>query len=274
MLKNIKEYGEYLFRSEKSTATVRKYLNDVGRFLAFVGDGEVSAEQARAYKEELSRKYSPQSVNCAIASLNSFFKFCGRAELCQKRLRVQRRVYCPEERELCREEYFRLVKEAEKRKNERLALLLQTICATGIRVSELGFITVESLAHGEATVNCKGKLRRVLIVKELRKRLAAYAKKRGIVSGSIFITRSGNPLDRSNIWREMHTLCTAARVSEKKVFPHNLRHLFAKMFYSIDKDISRLSDILGHSSIDTTRIYIIESGAEHRKKMENMRLLI
>ncbi len=274
MLENIKEYKDYLFRSEKSAATVRKYLSDVGRFLDFIGDGEASAEQARAYKDELTKKYSPQSVNCAIASLNSFFKFCGREELCQKRLRVQRMVYCSEERELRREEYLRLVREAERRKNERLALLLQTVCATGIRVSELEFITVESLARGEAIVNCKGKLRRVLIVKELRKRLAAYVKKRGIASGPIFITRGGKPLDRSNIWREMRSLCAAARVSAEKVFPHNLRHLFAKMFYSIDKDISRLSDILGHSSIDTTRIYIIESGAEHRKKMENMRLLI
>ena len=163
---------------------------------------------------------------------------------------------------------------AKQKGNERLNLILQTICGTGIRVSELQYITVEAVKNREATVSLKGKTRSVFLVKELRKKLIRYAAKQNIQSGAVFITRTGKPMNRTNIWREMKGLCKQAGVNPKKVFPHNLRHLFARTFYGIEKDIAKLADILGHSSINTTRIYIISTGSEHRRRMEHMRLII
>ena len=191
-----------------------------------------------------------------------------------KTIKIQQQVFCPEEKELTRAEYMRLVNTAKAKHNERLCLILQTICGTGIRVSELQFITIEAAKRGEATVSCKGKTRSVFIVRELQKKLLRYAAEQGIESGCIFITRGGKPVSRTNIWREMKALCGEADVNPNKVFPHNLRHLFARVFYGIEKDIAKLADILGHSSINTTRIYIISTGTEHRKRMENMRLII
>ena len=175
---------------------------------------------------------------------------------------------------MTRAEYKRLCQAAKQKKNERLNLIIQTICATGIRVSELQYITVESAKCGEAIVNCKAKTRSVFIVKELKQKLLRYAEEQGIKSGMIFVTKSGKPINRTNIWREMKALCKDANVNPQKVFPHNLRHLFARTFYGIEKDIAKFADILGHSSINTTRIYIISTGTEHRKKMENMHLII
>ena len=191
-----------------------------------------------------------------------------------KSIKLQQQIYCPEEKELTKVEYTRLCRTAERKHNERLNLILQTICGTGIRVSELRFITVEAARQGEATVSCKAKTRSVFIVKELQKKLLRYAAEQNIKSGMIFITRTGKPISRTNIWREMKALCEEADVNPKKVFPHNLRHLFARVFYGIEKDIAKLADILGHSSINTTRIYIISTGTEHRRRMENMRLII
>ena len=187
---------------------------------------------------------------------------------------MQTEAYCSEEKELTRAEYMALVRVAEQKKNERLSLVVQTICGTGIRVSELQSITVEAVRKGEAVVSCKGKTRKIFIVKALQKKLLRYAAEQKICSGIIFVTKSGKPLDRSNIWREMKSLCKQAGVSPGKVFPHNLRHLFARTFYGIEKDIAKLADILGHSNINTTRIYIITTGAEHQRRMENMRLII
>ena len=189
-------------------------------------------------------------------------------------MKLQRQIYCPEEKELTKAEYIRLINAAKHKKNERLSLLIQTICGTGIRVSELEYITVEAVKSGEAVVSLKGKTRTVFIVRELRQKLLRYAKSQKICTGAIFITRSGKPMSRTNIWREMKSLCEQAGVNPQKVFPHNLRRLFARTFYGIEKDIAKLADILGHSSINTTRIYIVATGNEHRKRMENMRLIV
>ena len=209
-----------------------------------------------------------------LASINSFFSLFGWNDLKVKSLKLQQQIYCPEEKELTKAEYTRLCKAAQRRHNERLNLILQTICGTGIRVSELQFITVEAAKCGEAVVRCKGKTRAVFIVRELRQKLLRYAAEQNIQSGMIFVTRTGKPISRTNIWREMKALCVEANVNPEKVFPHNLRHLFARVFYGIEKDIAKLADILGHSSINTTRIYIISTGTEHRQRMENMRLII
>ena len=209
-----------------------------------------------------------------LASLNSLFAFLGWNDCKVKVIKIQRQIYCPEEKELTKAEYVRLINAAKYKKNERLSLLIQTICGTGIRVSELEYITVETVRRGEATVSCKGKTRSVFIVKDLKKKLLRYAAEQEIKSGMIFVTKSGKPINRTNIWREMKALCKDANVNTQKVFPHNLRHLFARTFYGIEKDIAKLADILGHSSINTTRIYIISTGMEHRRRMENMHLII
>ena len=236
---------------------------------------EITKESVIAYKDKLiSESYAVRSINSMLASLNSLFSFLNWMDCRVKSIKLQRQIYCPEEKELTKAEYMRLVNTAKQKGNERLNLILQTICGTGIRVSELQYITVEAVKNGEAIVSLKGKTRSVFIVKELKKKLLRYATEQEIKSGLIFITRTGKPLSRTNIWREMKSLCESAGVNPQKVFPHNLRHLFARTFYGIEKDIAKLADILGHSSINTTRIYIISTGNEHRKRMENMRLII
>ena len=209
-----------------------------------------------------------------LASLNCFFGFSERSDCKVKSLKLQKEIYRPEEKELTKPEYERLCKTAELKKNRRLNLILQTICGTGIRVSELRFITVEAAKAGEAVVSCKGKTRTVFLVKKLKKKLLRYAAEQKIMSGSIFVTRTGTPMNRTNIWREMKNLCTEAEVNPMKVFPHNLRHLFAREFYRLERDIAKLADILGHASINTTRIYIISTGNEHRQRMEMMHLIM
>ena len=270
----IDDFRKHLILEEKSRATVEKYIRDVKVFKAFIGDSEVTKESVIEYKEYLQEQYSARSVNSMLASINSLFSFMDWHDIRVRAVRLQQQVFCSEEKELTRDEYTRLCKAAEKRHNERLALILQTICGTGIRVSELEYITVEAVQRGEAMVRCKGKTRAVFIVKKLKRKLLRYAAAKNIKHGSIFITRMGRPVNRTNIWREMKSLCEEADVEPGKVFPHNLRHLFARVFYNIRKDIARLADILGHSSISTTRIYIISTGTEHRKCMENMHLII
>lgn len=267
------EFKAHLISEERSETTVEKYMRDANGFLQF-SKGEATKEKVIEYKVYLQEKYAVRSVNSVIAALNTLFSYMGRFDLRVKAVRLQREIYCPEDKELTKAEYVRLCRAAGKKKRGRLELLLQTICATGIRVGELKFITVEAARAGAAQVNCKGKRRTVFIVRDLKQKLLRYAAKQGIKSGMIFITRTGKALSRSNIWRDMKALCKEAQVSEKKVFPHNLRHLFARIFYAMEKDIARLADVLGHSSINTTRIYIISSGTEHRKRMENMHLII
>lgn len=271
----IAAFAVYLKSEEKSENTIEKYMRDVRAFCAYVGEAEMTKETVIAYKDKLlSENYAARSVNSVLASINSLLSFLGWADLKVKSIKLQRQIYCPEEKELTKAEYIRLVNTAKQKGNERLNLLIQTICGTGIRVSELQYITVEAVKCNEAVVSLKGKTRSVFIVRELQKKLLRYAAEQKISSGAIFITRSGKPMSRTNIWREMKSLCVEAGVNPQKVFPHNLRHLFARTFYGIEKDIAKLADILGHSSINTTRIYIITTGNEHRQRMENMRLII
>jgi len=273
--KRLNDFRKFLFSEEKSEATIEKYLREAKRFFRFSGSAPLSKELIASYKTHLKEEtYETRTINSMLTGLNAFLTFLGKEEWKVKLVRVQKRVFCPEEKELTRAEYERLVRAAEKKKNARLSLLLQTITGTGIRVSELGFITVEAARRGEAEILLKGKNRTVLIVRALREKLLHYASAHGIYTGPIFITRSGAPLHRANVWHEMKALCRDANVSPTKVFPHNLRHLFARVFYGLERDIAKLADILGHSSIDTTRIYVISSGKEHRKKLERMGLVL
>ena len=267
-------YRLSLVEAEKSAATIEKYLHHVRRFIARYAGQRIDKTLVLEYKTELGETYAPSGANAALAAVNGFLRFWG-FECCRvKPFKVQRKIYCPEEKELTRAEYVQLVQAAKEKSSERLALLLETICATGIRVSELQYITAEAVAQGEATVKCKGKTRTIFLPAALCKKLRRYAGKQQLRTGPVFVTRTGKPMNRSNIWREMKALCARANVPPSKVFPHSLRHLFARTFYSIDHDVAKLADILGHSNINTTRIYIITTGAEHRRKMETMRLVI
>ena len=271
----LEEFKQHLLEEEKSAATIEKYLRDTAAFTAFLAEREVTKELVIEYKQKLiDEGYAVRSINSMLASINSLFSFFGWYDCKVKAIKLQRQIFCSEDKELTKAEYIRLINAAQQKKNDRLNLIIQTICGTGIRVSELQFITVEAVKRGEATVNCKGKIRTVFIVKSLKKKLLQYAKDKHITAGAIFVTRTGKPISRTNIWREMKSLCEQANVNPNKVFPHNLRHLFARTFYGIEKDIAKLADILGHSSINTTRIYIISTGDEHRKRMEHMRLVI
>lgn len=267
-------FRQHLFSEERSELTVLKYMRDLRHFVCFSHGAPVDREKVLAYKAFLEREYAVASANSMLASLNSFFRFAGWEPLRVRQFKVQKKVFCPEEKELSREEFVRLCRTAEKRGDSRLNLILQTICSTGIRVSELRFVTVEAVAAGETMVSCKGKTRTVFFVRELRKRLSAYCKSLGLDAGPVFVTKNGKPVDRVSVWRAMKRLCEEAGVSPGKVFPHNLRHLFARVFYTQERDIVKLADLLGHSSVETTRIYVLTSGAEHRRKMERMRLIL
>ena len=270
----MERFAAYLRKNEKSPATVEKYRREVGKFLAWLGDREVTRENALQYKEALTRGRAAAGVNGAVAAINCYAAFLGKPECRMKSVKVQRRLFRDESRELDRDEYRRLLAAAKRRGNDRLLLVMETICATGIRVSELKFFTVEAARRGRAEVRNKGKTRTVFLPAKLQKLLLKYARTRGTVAGPVFVTRGGKPLDRSNIWKDMKSLCREAGVEETKVFPHNLRHLFARTFYGLEKDIVRLADILGHASINTTRIYTMESGSEHRRQLDRMRLLL
>ncbi|MBU5681209.1 tyrosine-type recombinase/integrase [Blautia sp. MSJ-9] len=270
----IMDYINYLREQERSKATLQKYQHDLTALIIFLNGSELTKTELINWKESLMNQYAPASVNAMIAAVNGYVKYMGWVELMVKPLKIQRSLFLEEEKELTREEYVRLVKAAQKKENERLALVIQTICATGIRVSELKFITVEAVQCGRAEISNKGKLRIVFLPEGLRKLLRKYIRNQKKTAGAVFTTRTGKPLDRSNIWRDMKKLCESAGVSEKKVFPHNLRHLFARTFYSIEKDLSRLADILGHTNLSTTRIYTAESGAVHARQMERLKLIV
>ena len=272
--KAIDEFKEHLILEERSEITIEKYIRDVKAFSLYAKSKAITKETVIAYKNHLQENYAVRSVNSMLASINSLFAFLNWFDLRVKSLKLQQQVFCSEEKELTRAEYKRLCQTAKQKKNQRLNLIIQTICATGIRVSELVYITIEAAKCGEAIVNCKAKTRSVFIVRELKQKLLRYAAEQEIKSGMIFVTKNGKPINRTNIWREMKALCKDANVNPQKVFPHNLRHLFARTFYGIEKDIAKLADILGHSSINTTRIYIISTGTEHRRRMENMHLII
>lgn len=274
MKRKIQEYLKALEQEERSFATRRQYRGDILRFFAYAGDRTLTKQLVIGYKEELQKTHQPTTINGKLAALNGFFAFLGRNDLRVKQLKIQRTPFCPKDKELTKAEYLRLVDAAAKKGNEKLALIIQTICGTGIRVSELRYITAEAVEQGEANIRLKGKNRIILLPGKLRKTLKSYLKHKKIASGPVFITRNGRPLDRSNIWKMMKALCADAMVSEKKVFPHNLRHLFARCFYAVDKDIAKLADILGHSSVNTTRVYIISSGCEHRRRLDRLGLVV
>lgn len=271
--KSIAKYREYLENEEKAIATIQKYMHDISEFEKWLCGREITKALVLSYKAYISENYAVASVNSVISSLNSFFSFRGWNELKVKTIKVQKRIFASEEKELTKEEYSRLLSAAEMCQNQRLYLLMQCICSTGIRVSELKYITVDSLLYGRAEINNKGKIRVILLPSKLCKALRQYAKKNKIKSGPVFVSKNGRPLDRSNIWASMKKLCAIAKVSSGKVFPHNLRHLFARTYYRIQKDIVRLSDILGHSNINTTRIYTCENGEIHRQQIQKLGLL-
>ncbi len=269
----IKDFKLYMYEEERSDNTIEKYMRDIRFFGEWLQGRSIDKSVVIEYKKELCGKYAVKSVNSILSSVNAFFVFMGWYDLKVKTLKIQRRIFADKSKELTKEEYERLLAAAKDRKNERLYYLMQTIASTGLRVSEIKYVTCEAVKAGQAVINCKGKIRQIFLPKKLCKMLKGYIKSRNIKNGSVFITRSGKPLDRCAIWKMMKDLCESAGVSKDKVFPHNFRHLFARTFYSLQKDIVRLADILGHSSVETTRIYTMESGTEHIKQLQKLDLL-
>ena len=273
--RKLENFVQNLRTSERSAGTIEKYVRDVRKFAAWLEGEAVSRERAAAWRDSLlERGYAPVTVNSMVAAVNRFFAALGWEDCRVKALRIQRRLFRDDRRELTREEYERLLTAAHTLGRERLALLLETICATGIRVSEVKYITVEAAQAGRAEISLKGKLRTILLPGKLCRKLKKYARRQKTASGEIFLTRSGKSLSRRQIWAEMKRLCKAAGVAPSKVFPHNLRHLFARTFYRVCRDVAKLADVLGHSSIETTRIYLISTGDEHAKVLARMRLLL
>ena len=288
---SIQLYRAWLKDRERSPGTIEKYTRDLARFFRETGgaappqpsvpaDGPAplpapSKEAVAAWRDSLAaRGYSAASVNAMLAAVNGYQDFCGNPAGKAKPLKRQRRIFSDAGRELSRAEYFRLLAAARQAGRKRTLLILQTLCSTGIRVSELPFVTGEAVKKGRAAIRCKGKCREILLPAQLCKRLERWCSRLRIHAGPVFLTRTGKPLDRVAVWKAMKALCKLAGVAREKVFPHNLRHLFARTFYGIEKNLSKLADLLGHSSIETTRIYIMESGAEHQRLLEQMHLLL
>lgn len=270
----LEQFYAGLMEDEKSAATIEKYMRDVKGFYVFAGKEKVSKELVVRYKHLLMENYAASSVNSMLVAVNGFLKSLGWHDCVVKALKIQRQRFRAQERELTKAEYYRLLNAAREKKDRRLYMQMQTICSTGIRVSELRFITAEAVQKGRTVVSLKGKTRTVLLPSELCKELKKYARRMGIRKGAIFVTRNGKPMDRSNILHSMKALCARAGVDKRKVFPHNLRHLFACLYYKSVKDLSRLADILGHSSVDTTRIYTSVSGSEQIRQIERLGLVI
>lgn len=274
-------YREYLVREEYAQDTIQKYLRDIRALVVWNTEQKKEAENDGVDKETLAgwkaylvaKGYAPVTINAMLSSLNGFFSFLGWEECRVKFLKIQRRTFRDQDKELSRAEYQRLLETARENGSVRLALLLETVCATGIRVSEVKYITVEAVSRRRADISLKGKIRTILLPGKLCKKLKDYARKRRIVSGEIFVTRNGKGISRRQIWQEMKNLCGKAGVSPTKVFPHNLRHLFARIFYQSCRDIVKLADVLGHSSIETTRIYLISTGESHARQMERLGLV-
>ena len=273
-LEHIQAYADHLRLEEKSAATVEKYLRDVRAFARWLEGREITKERTAAWKTHLvERGYAPASVNAMLSALNSLLDFLGFGDCRVKFLKVQRRMFRDDSRDLTRSDYNALTAAAKAQNKTRLALLMEAICATGIRVSEVRYITVEAAQRGRTEISLKGKIRTILLPGKLCRKLLKYARKHKTVSGEIFLTRNGTSLSRRQIWTELKRLCKSAGVESAKVFPHNLRHLFATIFYRACKDIVRLADVLGHSSIETTRIYLVTSGAEHARQLERLGLV-
>lgn len=274
-IEDIRKYRLYLLEMEKSVATIEKYLRDIRKFSSWLGtDRSVTKERVIEYKHALTERYKTSSVNSMLVALNMYFRYLGWEECCVRGLKCQQQMFIGSRKELKQEEYLRLVETALQKGQEQIALVMETIASTGIRISELRYITVEAVQQGCANVNCKGKSRQVFIVKELRKKLSKYLKQKKIKSGPIFLSQKGNPLDRSNVWTKMKKIAEIAGVATEKVFPHNLRHLFARAYYHKNKDIFYLADILGHASVNTTRIYTRTAGENHLRILEKLKFVI
>lgn len=276
MIQELKRYAAYLTKRERSAGTIENYLRNIQLYFAQTPPNRrMSHGAAMHWRDMLEQKgYAVASINAMLAAVNGYFVFCGHAECCVRPLKVQRRAFCDADRELNEQDYHRLLKAARDAHKERLLMVLQTLASTGIRVSELQFITVEAIHRGHATVHCKGKCREIFLPEGLCRKLEKWCRAQGRTSGTVFVTSGGQPLDWSNLWREMKALCKQAGVASDKVFPHNLRHLFARAFYKVEKNLSKLADLLGHSSIETTRVYIVESGREHQRLINKMHLLL
>ena len=273
-LYQLSDFARQLQEDERSPATIENYLRHIRAFAAWAGGQAVTKDLATQWKEHLISQYRPGTVNTMLASLNRFFAFLGWYDCQVKTLRIQRRLFREDSKELTRAEYERLVSAAQASGRERLVLLLETICSTGIRVSEVKYITVEALKLGKAEISLKGKIRTILLPNKLCRKLLKYAKKQKTVSGEVFLTRNGKGMSRKQIWAEMKSICAKAKVAAAKVFPHNLRYLFARVFYKACRDVAKLADVLGHSSIETTRIYLISTGVEHAHTLERLRLIL
>ena len=270
----LSDFARQLQEDERSPATIENYLRHIQAFAARAGGQAVTKDLATQWKEHLISQYRPGTVNTMLVSLNRFFAFLGWYDCQVKTLRIQRRLFREESKELTREEYQRLIAAAQSTGRVRLMLLMETICSTGIRVSEVKYITVEALKLGKAEISLKGKIRTILLPNKLCRKLLKYAKKQRTASGEVFLTRNGTSFSRKQIWAEMKSVCEKARVAASKVFPHNLRHLFARTFYKVCRDVARLADVLGHSSIETTRIYLISTGVEHATTLNRLRLIL
>ena len=273
-VEQIREFSRYLREEERETATIDKYSRDVKDFFIWLKDREISRERIAEWKQHLRRVgRKPVTINGKLSALNKFLSFLGRNDCRTKYLKIQRRLFRSTEKQLSKQEYIRLMETAHSLGRERLALLMETICATGIRVSEVKYITAEAIRAGRTEIALKGKIRTILLPGKLCRKLKKYAGKRKIVSGEVFLTRNGKGMSRRQIWAEMKSLCEKAGVAPSKVFPHNLRHLFARTFYRVCRDVAKLADVLGHSSIETTRLYLISTEAEHVRQMERMELI-
>lgn len=271
--KSLKGFAEYLLEQEKSQSTIATYKRELFSLQVYIDGEKLTKEKLLGYKTLIAQRYTPSTCNVSIAAINCFLRYMGREDLSIKPLKIQRQIFENKDRELSKRDYDKLIKAATINGQERLSLIIQTICSTGIRISELQYISVESLKEGKTLVTNKCKSRVVFIPTQLQKVLKKYVINSDITSGPIFVSRSGKPLNRSNIWKEMKRLCSIAKVNPEKVYPHNLRHLFARSYYTQYKDLSRLSDILGHSNINTTRIYTRESGTVHARQIEGLGLV-
>ena len=272
--KQLTGFERHLRLEEREPGTIEKYLRDIRAFAVWLEGKPLDKEAAVAWKEHLlASGYAPSTINSMLVALNRFFRFQRRDELRVKTIRVQRRIFRSRDRELTKEEYVRLLETAHALGRERLALLMETICATGIRVSEVKYITVEAAQAGRAEIALKGKIRTILLPGRLRRKLLKYAKKQKNGSGEIFLTRTAKGMSRRQIWAEMKAICKKAGVASSKVFPHNLRHLFARTFYKVCRDVVQLADVLGHSSVETTRIYLASTGDEYVRRMDRLGLI-
>ena len=270
----IRKFKEQLYYNEKSTATIQKYVASIEKFTEYLNGEELTKERLLEYREWMEQRYSPQTVNVEISAINAWLKFCIVDSLRGKMLRGQWGSFLSEEREITKAEYQKLLSTAKRIGKERLYLIMMTLGGTGIRISELKYITVEAIQCGRAQIRMKGKNRTILLPEKLCKRLKRYVKKRGICSGYIFRTRSGKSVDRSNVWHEMKAISEEAGIRKEKVFPHNFRHLFARLFYSMEKNIAHLADVLGHSRIETTRIYVAASARDYERILNRMELIL